>query len=101
MEDVYEYADALAKTGISSYEPDGWVAQAMNSGVAPEDYLLFRAVTANITSDRDADGNAIPGSKKAKILAEIDMMDLSDEEKDALYFASGYSESTISEAPWR
>ena len=101
VEDVYEYADALAKAEVSSYEPDGWVAKAMESGVEAADYLLFRTVTAGLTSDKDENGESISGSKKAKVLAAIDLMDLSDEEKDALYYASGYSESTIGEAPWR
>ena len=100
VEDVYEYADALAKAEVSSYEPDGWVAKAMESGVNPEDYLIFRAITANITGDKDENGDTISGSKKEKTLAAIDMMDLSVQEKDALYYASGYSESTIGEAPW-
>lgn len=100
VEDVYEYADALAKAEVSSYEPDGWVAKAMESGVNPEDYLIFRAITANITGDKDENGDTISGSKKEKTLAAIDMMDLSEADKDALYYASGYSESTIGEAPW-
>ena len=101
VEDVYEYADALAKAEVSDYEPDGWVAQAMDSGVEAADYLLFRTVTAGLTSDKDENGESISGSKKAKVLAAIDLMDLSDEEKDALYYASGYSEGAIGEAPWR
>ena len=101
VEDVYEYADALAKAEVSDYEPDGWVAQAMDSGVEAADYLIFRAITANITGDKDENGDTISGSKKEKMLAAIDMMDLSEADKDALYYASGYSESTIGEAPWR
>lgn len=100
VEDVYEYADALAKAEVSSYEPDGWVAKAMESGVNPEDYLIFRAITANITGDKDENGDTISGSKKEKMLAAIDMMDLSVQEKDALYYALGYSESTLRSAPW-
>ncbi len=40
------------------------------------------------------------GMKKDEVLAVIDSLELSTEQKDALYFASGYAESRIGEAPW-
>lgn len=100
VNDVYEYADKVTKVEISDYELDGWVKTAAESGVDPEDYLIFRAMTANITGDKDENGDTISGSKKEKTLAAIDMMDLSVQEKDALYYALGYSESTLRSAPW-
>lgn len=100
VNDVYEYADKVTKAEISDYELDGWVKTAAESGVDPEDYLIFRAMTANITGDKDENGDTISGSKKEKMLAAIDMMDLSVQEKDALYYAIGYSESTLRSAPW-
>lgn len=100
VNDVYEYADKVTKAEISDYELDGWVKTAAESGVDPEDYLIFRAMTANITGDKDENGDTISGSKKEKMLAAIDMMDLSVQEKDALYYALGYSESTLRSAPW-
>ena len=44
VERVYEYANAQAKSQVSSYEPDGWVKKAMEgaaSGVSPVDYTLY------------------------------------------------------------
>lgn len=38
--------------------------------------------------------------KKDEVLAVIDSLELSTEQKDALYYASGYAESRIGEAPW-
>lgn len=100
VNDVYEYVDKVTKAEISDYELDGWVKTAAESGVDPEDYLIFWAMTANITGDKDENGDTISGSKKEKMLAAIDMMDLSVQEKDALYYALGYSESTLRSAPW-
>ena len=100
IKDIYSYTDAVAKSHISDYEPDGWIADAMESDLPVETFILFRAATSGITSDKDENGKTIPNSKKDKIMEEIDRMDLSDEEKDALYYAAGYKESTIDDAPW-
>lgn len=75
--------------------------EAVNNGIPLETYLSYRGNTANITSDKDQNGNTIDGSKKSKVMAAINEMDLSTTEKDWLYYLSGYSESTISEAPWK
>lgn len=40
------------------------------------------------------------GSKKAKVLAAIDAMDITNSQKTALYYAAGYKESTLDDAPW-
>lgn len=42
----------------------------------------------------------IAGSKKQKVLAAIDALDITKEQKTALYYAAGYAESTLTEAPW-
>lgn len=154
--EVYDYADAVAKAAVSAYEPEGWIAKAVDSGADPAGYILYRhsisgsgltltdrvqamedagitgdaqtqlllldnpdwaeaareagvsealfadfkVATAGISSDRDREGNTISGSKKEKVLAAIDGMGISRREKDALYYAAGYRESTIHEAPW-
>ena len=51
-------------------------------------------------SDVDASGKAISGSKKAKVLRYINGLNLSYAQKDSLYYAFGWSQSTINEAPW-
>ena len=40
-------------------------------------------------------------TKKKDILEVIDGLNLTGKQKDALYYAEGYAESTIGEAPWR
>ena len=51
-------------------------------------------------SDVDASGKAISGSKKTKVLRYINGLNLSYAQKDSLYYAFGWSQSTINEAPW-
>lgn len=156
VKDVYAYTDAVAKAEVSDYELDGWIKKAVESGVDPAAYILYRhslgdsgitltdrvqemerkgitgdeqtnlllldnpewvekageagvsaeiyadfkVATAGITGDKDRDGNTISGSKREKVLAAINGLNISRREKDALYYASGYGESTLHQAPW-
>jgi hypothetical protein len=100
IDSVYEYADKTTKSEISNYELDGWVKTAAQSGLSPEDYILFRAATVDIEGDKDENGKTIRGSEKKKVLNVIDQMNVSDEVKDKYYYAAGYDEDTISDAPW-
>ena len=70
-------------------------------GVAFDDYFDFYFSTRGIEADKDEDGKSISGSKKEKMLAAIDAMDIPNEQKDALYLLEGYSKEAINEAPWR
>lgn len=155
VEDVYSYADAVTKSNISDYEPDGWIANVVESGVDPADYILykhskqdgmtlkerselmersgisgadraallltenpdwaedareyglseqlyvnFKIATSDVTSDKDENGKTVTNSKKEKIMYIIDQMGVDNDTKDALYYAAGYKESTIGDAPW-
>ena len=51
-------------------------------------------------ADKDKHGKVIPDSKKQKVLAYVDSLELSRRQKDALYYALGYAKSTIKDAPW-
>lgn len=90
VDSVYEYADAVSKANISEYAPDGWVAKLVDSGLDPADYILFRAAISDISGE----------GKKQEIMDVIDSMDISRSDKDRYYYAAGYSESTIDDAPW-
>ena len=74
--------------------------ELLEKGLTPKQYVEYKTVTADLTSEKDADGNTIQGSKKEKVLAAINDMNISDSLKTALYFAEGYTESTLDEAPW-
>ena len=57
VEQVYEYANAQAKTQVSDYEPDGWVKKAMEgreAGVGTVDYILYR-LACEIANDQNQD----------------------------------------------
>lgn len=74
---------------------------ARSAGVSTEDYVWFLSATDGLEADKDENGKSISGSRKAKVLRVIDRMDLSRSQKDALFLAAGYSESTLADAPWR
>ena len=57
-------------------------------GITAEKYYQYKIAVAGLTG-------------KAAKLAAINGLDLLSEEKDALYFANGWAESKLNEAPWR
>lgn len=62
------------------------------------DYYQQKAECKGI--DEDGDGRADSGTKKAEVMELIDSLPISNEQKDALYYLNGWSESTIGQAPW-
>lgn len=74
---------------------------ARSAGVSTGDYVWFLSATDGMEADKDENGKSISGSRKAKVLRVIDRMDLNRSQKDALFLAAGYSESTLEDAPWR
>lgn len=73
---------------------------AYQKGIAPEQFITFREGISGLSADKNLAGKTISGSKKRKVLAYIDNMDLNNAQKTALYYAAGYAASTISDAPW-
>jgi len=69
-------------------------------GMTPVQYWEYKASTAGIKADTDAAGKSISGSKKEKVLDAIHELDLTVKQKDALYYANGWSASTLYNAPW-
>jgi len=57
-------------------------------GITAEKYYQYKTAVTGLTG-------------KAAKLAAINGLDLLSEEKDALYFANGWAESKLNEAPWR
>ncbi len=60
----------------------------MSAGITATQYYNYKAATSSM-------------SKKAEKLEVIAAMDLTAEQKDALYYSEGWAESKIYEAPWR
>ena len=73
-----------------------------NAGLTPEQYVSFKESTNGMSSTKDSLGNTVKGqSKKDKIMAFINSMEISVRQKTALYYAAGYKESTLyKDAPW-
>ena len=91
-----------AKYALETYNKEVYAKaqEAAKSGVSYEAYYDYYFATKDIESDKDASGKVIPDSKRDKTLAEIHAMDLTVEQKNALYFDKGYAESRLYEAPW-
>lgn len=53
----------------------------------------------NATSDKDKNGKTIK-SRKEKVVEYINSLNLTREQKTALYLACGYKESTLDDVPW-
>lgn len=81
----------------SEYET---LMSAYQKGIAPEQFITFREGISGLSADKNLAGKTISGSKKRKVLAYIDTMDLNNAQKTALYYAAGYAASTLSDAPW-
>ena len=60
----------------------------MSAGITATQYYNYKAATSSM-------------SKKVEKLEAIAAMDLTSEQKDALYYSEGWAESKIYEAPWR
>ena len=84
---------------LISENPD-WADDAKEAGVTQNVFVEYKLLTSGLTGDKDAEGNTISGSKKAKVLSAINSMDIDSETKDALYYAAGYAASGIRDTPW-
>ena len=96
-----EQKAAIYKASVDDFTEDSGYADAKAAGVSDWQYAAFKANTGTIKSDKDEDGKTITGSKKGKVMDYINKLDISNEAKEALYYAAGYTESKIGEAPWR
>lgn len=70
------------------------------AGIELRTALEAREAIGGMKADVDANGKAVSGSKKKKVLAYIDGLALGKEQKDALYLAAGYAEKGLPETPW-
>ena len=89
-----------SKTRLLIAENPDWADDAKEAGVTQNVFVEYKVLTSGLTGDKDAEGNTISGSKKAKVLDAINSMDIDSETKDALYYAAGYAASGIRDTPW-
>ena len=86
--------------GISYAAIENYNEHAAAAGVPAGTFYDAWQFNSSTKADVDANGEAISGSKKTKVLAYIHTLNLTYAQKDALYYAFGWAESKIDEAPW-
>ena len=94
----YEKETGVEGAGIG--EAKDYYEFAKPNGINADTYHDYYEQKSGIHADVDEDGKAISGSKKAKVMLIIDALPLTSAQKDALYFAEGWAESRLYEAPW-
>ena len=87
--------------GISYAAVESYKEHAEAAGISAETFYDVWKYNSETQADVDASGKAISGSKKDKVLSYIHSMRLTTAQKDSLYYAFGWAESKINEAPWR
>ena len=85
---------------VTANDAENYFKYAEPAGISMKMYLNYKDQTKGITGDKDANGNTVSGSKKAKILAVINSLPITSAQKDALYLANGWASSKLYEAPW-
>jgi hypothetical protein len=89
----YDLSEEAVKKYYSDVEPSGITINVYY------DYTKKRAKCKGI--DADGDGKTDSGSVKVEVLKVINSLPITSAQKDALYYLNGWSQSTISQAPWR
>ena len=94
QKDHPEYADA-SEASVGKY-----LEYCVPENISPATFFDVYTFNTNSAADRDENGNAISGSKKAKVLEYIDQQAITSDQKDVIYRAFGWAESELKNAPW-
>ena len=97
---AYDYANAIAKTKVSAYTPEGWIAKAIatnkKTGLSPEKYIPLYMDQKDIESLKDSDGDPISNSKGLLVMQMIyNTKGLTSEQKQALFSDFGVGKTVI------
>ena len=95
---AYEYANVVGKMSVSSYQPDGWVAKAVETvrktGVSEAQYIALYLAKGDIESLKDRDGDTISNSEGLQIMEIVyQQKGLSDKQRAALFEDFGVGKS--------
>lgn len=86
---------------MSGWQIDDYKKYGAPAGISKEIFKTFTETASKIKGDdKNGDGKTDSGSKKAKVIAYIDGLSLTPDQKDALYYQQGYAESKIGDTPW-
>lgn len=86
--------DGISYAAVSDYND-----YCKQTGVDPATFYDVWKFKNDAGSDYDVDGE-VTVSKKEKVMDYIDGLNLTKSQKDSLYYACGYAESTLNETPW-
>ncbi len=103
--DIKSYAGSQAKreyyeeNDIEAETPVNYIAKALaaveEAKIPLLTYMEYYAKSGNLEYEK-----GVSGAKKAAVVALIDSLDLTDEQKDWMYINAGYAEKALSETPW-
>ena len=83
--DISDEAKTLYYYNVLAGDPEKEKLDAlMETGLDMGDYLEYWAKANQVTSDKNADGKAITGSKQQKVYDLLDSYDFTEEQKDAI-----------------
>ena len=86
--------EGISKAAVADYEEF-----CETAGIKAKDF--YDAWTRfNATNSIRDDGGKTVTSKREQVMAQIDAMNLTQAQKDSLYFAFGYAESKLWDTPW-
>ena len=85
---------------ITANDAEGYFKYAEPAGINISVYLTYKDKARKCEGDKDANGKTINGNYKAKVMAVIHSLPITNAQKDALYYAEGWTASKIYEAPW-
>lgn len=77
-------------TALASDSQKSKLAELIDGGISQVEYYYFLMNTLDVEGE----------NRKEQITEYIDSTGMTDDEKDMLYIAAGYSESTLSKTPW-
>lgn len=95
---AYEYANVVGKMSVSSYQPDGWAAKAIDTvkktGVSEAQYIALYLAKGGIESLKDKNGDTISNSEGLQIMELVyQQKGLSDKQRAALFEDFGVGKS--------
>lgn len=98
--EVYDWQQSGLQ-GASFSRVKNWHEYCEAAGVSKQMWLKIALFSANTENDKDEDGNSIRYSAMKKVMAEINKLPISKDQKTAIARAIGWSEKNIARfKPW-
>ena len=95
----YDWSYSQVLGYVKEIDEIGTSAKAL--GIQPDTWQKYKEQIKSCTGvDANGDGKIDNGSVREQVLKLIDSLPLSTAQKDALYYANGYSTRTLYKAPW-